>query len=43
VLAAISAAGLANLFGQEPRTTTVAGDAAEVTLEAPGAVRSSTR
>ena len=39
VLAAISAAGLANLFGQEPRTATVAGDTADVTLEAPSAVR----
>jgi hypothetical protein len=39
VLAAISAAGLANLFGQEPRTATVGGDAADVTLEAPSAVR----
>jgi hypothetical protein len=36
---AISVAGLANLFGQEPRAATVVGDAADVTLEAPGAVR----
>jgi hypothetical protein len=39
LLTAISVAGLANLFGQEPSTATVAGEAADVTLEAPEALR----